>query len=400
MQRYTLVEENPMSETVRFMAVGDINVQRPDPLTLFGDVGPVLSAADVLIGNQEGVVSDRGTALLGKKELGSSCVRGAGESVRPLAKVGFHVMSLANNHGMDFGAEALTHSMELFRDAGIQTVGAGDDASAAHAPAVVTRGGVRIAVLAYTSVFPPFGYAATATGPGLAVVRASTAYETPSNVPYQPGTPATTITIPNPDDVAAVEDDIRRARLEADLVIVLFHWGVVGLTRPPGYCRELGRCAVDAGADLVLGHHPHVLQGVEFYRDRLICYSLSHFAFEHAGHGFPESWPYVHDTVIFGASVTGGRIADPGFLAVTMDPATHDLSMSGPQRRADLAAHLTSLSAEFGTEFVLDGDRLVPIPPAEAVAAPRGPAAYRDPSSVTLDAQAVLAKAAKAASAD
>jgi hypothetical protein len=82
-----------------------------------------------------------------------------------------------------------------------------------------------------------------------------------------------------------------------------------------------------------------------------------------------------------------------------MDPATHDLSMSGPQRRADLAAHLTLLSAEFGTEFVLDGDRIVPIPPAEAVAAPRGPAAYRDPSSVTLDAQAVLAKA-KAASAD
>lgn len=386
-----------MSETLRLMAVGDVNVQRPDPLTLFGDVGPVLSTADVLIGNQEGVVSDRGTPLLGKKEVGSSCMRGTGESVRSLAKAGFHVMSLANNHGMDFGPEALAHSIELFRDGGIQPVGAGDDVRAAHAPAIVTRGSVRMAVLAYTSVFPPFGYAATATGTGLAVVRASTSYETPANVPYQPGTPATTITIPDPDDVAAVENDIRRARLEADLVVVLFHWGVVGLTRPPGYCRELGRCAVDAGAGLVLGHHPHVLQGVEFYRDRLICYSLSHFAFEHSGHSFPQSWPYVHDTVIFSASVTEGRIANPGFLPVTLDPVTHDLSMSGPRRRAELGAHLTSLSADFGTEFVLEGDRLVPVPPVRAVTAPRGPATYRDPSLVTLDAQAVLAKAAKTA---
>jgi poly-gamma-glutamate capsule biosynthesis protein CapA/YwtB (metallophosphatase superfamily) len=389
-----------MSETVRLMAVGDINVQRPDPLTLFGDVSPVLAGADVLIGNQEGVVSDRGTPLLGKKEVGSSCVRGASDSVRPLAKVGFHVISLANNHGMDFGAEALAHSIQLFRDAGIQTVGGGDDASAAHAPALLTRGGVRIAVLAYTSVFPPFGYAATATGPGLAVVRASTAYETPPNVPYQPGTPASTLTIPDPDDLAAVEDDIHRARLEADLVVALFHWGVVGMTRPPGYCRELGRSAIDAGADLVLGHHPHVLQGAEFYRDRLICYSLSHFAFEHAGHSFPLSWPYVHDTVIFSASITDGRIVDPGFLAVTMDPTTHDLSMSDRRRSADLASHLTSLSADFGTRFELDGDWLVPVPPAELMAPPRPPAVYRDPSSVTLDAQAVLARAAKIASAE
>jgi len=287
------------SGTVTFMAVGDVNIQRSDPLGLFGDTLGVLGEADLLIGNLEGVVSDRGAPLPGKREAGSSCVRGSVGSAPALAEAGFGAMSIANNHGMDFGAEALAHSLELLHQNGIAAAGAGPTLAAARAPAIMTRGGVRVAMLAYTSVFPASGFMATPDGPGVAVIRVSTAYETPANVPYQPGTPATTITIPNEADRGAMEEDVRLARLDADLVVVQFHWGVVGMSRPLGYMRELGRTAIDAGADLVIGNHAHVLQGIEFYREGLICYSLNHLQYRFASRLVdPSAHPFPGDTVI------------------------------------------------------------------------------------------------------
>jgi poly-gamma-glutamate capsule biosynthesis protein CapA/YwtB (metallophosphatase superfamily) len=384
-----------MSDSGRltFMAVGDVNIQREDGLSLFGDTTDVLRRADLLIGNLEGVVSDRGEPMRGKRELGSSCVRGSVGSVDALAGIGFDAFSVANNHGMDFGADALEHSLGLLHGRGIATAGGGPSIGAARAPAIITKGGVRVAMLAYTSVFPVFGFAATAESPGLAVIGVSTAYETPANVPYQPGTPATTVTIPDPADVAAMEEDVRLAKLAADLVVVQFHWGVVGMSRPLGYMRAIGRTAVDAGADLVIGNHPHVLQGVEFYRDRLICYSLNHFAFEHIGHVFP-AWPFVHDTVILTAGIYGGRFMDFGFVPATMEPVSHDLTLATPSRCAEVAEHLTGLSAEFGTVVEAVGDRLTIAPPALSPPRETAPALYRDPSSVVLDARGVLARAA------
>jgi poly-gamma-glutamate capsule biosynthesis protein CapA/YwtB (metallophosphatase superfamily) len=382
-------------DTITFMAVGDVNIQRPDPLGLFGDTVGVLGQADLLVGNLEGVVSGRGAPLPGKRETGSSCVRGSVGSVPAIAEVGFSAMSLANNHGMDFGAEALAHSLELLRESGIATAGAGPTLAAARAPAIMTRGGVRVAMLAYTSVFPAFGFVATPDGPGVAVIGVSTAYETPANVAYQPGTPATTITIPNEADRGAMEEDIRLARLDADLVVVQFHWGVVGMSRPLGYMRELGRTAIDAGADLVLGNHAHVLQGIEFYREGLICYSLNHFAFEHIGHVFP-AWPFVHDTVIFTAAIENGGFVRPSLVVATLDPITHDLALASEPRCAAVAGHLTGLSAEFGTTVEVGGGRLIIQPPTEPISPKRAPEVYRDPSSAVLDAQGVLARAERA----
>lgn len=382
-------------DRLTFMAVGDVNIQRDDGLSLFGDTVEVLTEADLLIANLEGVVSDRGEPMRGKRELGSSCVRGSVGSAAVLERVGFDALSLANNHGMDFGAEALLHSLELLHGHGISTAGGGRTLTSARSPAILTTGGVRVAMLAYTSVFPAFGYSATADSPGLATIRVSTAYEAPHNVPYQPGTPATTITIPDASDVQAMEEDVRLARLEADLVVVQIHWGVVGMNRPLGYMRHLGRLAVDAGADLVLGNHPHVLQGIEFYNGKLICYSLNHFAFEHIGHIFP-AWPLVHDTVILKAVIQDGQFHDFRLIPVTMDPVSHDLSLSGEARGLEVARHLTNLSVEFGTMVEPSPEGLVLVPPAVSPARVLAPQLFRDPSSVVLDAQDVLARAAAA----
>jgi hypothetical protein len=214
-------------------------------------------------------------------------------------------------------------------------------------------------------------------------------------VPYQPGTPATTVTIPDSADVAALVEDIHLAKLEADVVVVQFHWGVVGMNRPLGYMRHLGRTAVEAGADLVIGNHPHVLQGLEFHQDKLICYSLNHFAFEHIGHIFP-AWPFVHDTVILTATIDDGRLQGFGLVPVTMEPVSHDLSLSDAVRCGELADHLTRLSAEFGTVVAAGVGGLRIQPPAVPLPRECAPQVFRDPSSVVLDARDVLARAAAA----
>jgi poly-gamma-glutamate capsule biosynthesis protein CapA/YwtB (metallophosphatase superfamily) len=376
---------------ISLMAVGDVNLQRDDAIAVFGDTAEVLAEADVLMGNQEGVLSDRGTPLTGKREVGSSCVRGSITSVTALAQVGFNAMSLANNHGMDFGAEALANTKELLRGHGIATAGAGANLAEAHQPALLQAEGTKIAMLAYTSVFPPFGYRVTEDGPGVAVIAVDTAYETPSNVPYQPGTPSTTVTIPHAGDLQRMVDDVRRAKAGADVVVVQLHWGVVGLSHPLAYMRQLGRAAVDAGADLVLGNHAHVLQAVESYRGRLICYSLNHFAFEHIGHIFPN-WPFVHDTVIFRTSLRDGQFVQASLLPVTMHPLSHDLSLTGPDRALELTDHLNQLSVGFSTTFEFVGDQIL-IVPGERDAVPDNPP-YRDFSPVVMDTRGVLARAA------
>jgi poly-gamma-glutamate synthesis protein (capsule biosynthesis protein) len=378
------------------MAVGDVNIQRRDARTLFGDTADFLAGADLLFGNQEGVVSDRGTPLLGKREAGSSWVRGSAASVEVEASIGFSAMTLANNHAMDYGADGLLHSIELFHDHGIATAGAGTSVTDAHTPAVLTHNGTRVAMLGYTSVFPPFGFAATSDHPGAAVIRVSTSYETPPNVPYQPGTPATTITIPDMHDTRLMEEDIRSAKLGADLVVVQFHWGVVGSPRPLGYMKELGRAAVDAGADLVLGNHAHVLQGVEVYRGAVICYSLNHFAFEHGDHLFP-AWPHVHDTVILSSEIIGKRFVRHSLAVATLDPETHDLSMASEHRRHEAAAQLGRISSEFGTTFEAQGDLLMLGGPSAGTPPPRrAPEVLSDPAALVTDGQLVIARAEQA----
>ena len=262
------------------MAVGDIHIKRPDPLSIFGDTAEVLARADVLLGNQEGPVSDRGEPLLAKRSVGSVCLRAPVGSIAAEAEIGFSAMTLANNHTMDYGPEALLQTRDLLHAHGIATAGAGADAKEAHTPAIIECNGVRIAMLGYTSVFPVSGFAAGDGQPGVATVRVSTSYQAPPSVPYQPGTPAVTLTVPQGDDMRQMADDIAGAADDADLVVVQFHWGVAGYAHPIGYMKEMARFAVDAGADLILGNHAHVLQGLEVYRDALICYSLNHFAFE------------------------------------------------------------------------------------------------------------------------
>ncbi len=245
--------DQPVQDEITIAAVGDLMLGgRAEPfLKEFGpdypftDVMPFLSRADVVVGNLESSISTRGTAVENKKFT----LRAGPIAALALKKAGIRVVTLANNHSMDFGPLALKDTLGVLDQHEILYTGAGMDLDDARSPAVLKIKGKTIAFLSYSLTFP-LEFFASASRPGTA-----------------------------PGYAEFVKSDIEKARPAADLIVVSFHWGAELMTAAKDYQVELGRKAIDWGADLVLGHHPHVLQELEMYQGRLIAYSLGNFVF-------------------------------------------------------------------------------------------------------------------------
>lgn len=257
--------------TVLLLGVGDIHVERPEGETIFAHVQPYLQRADLVFANSEQLYS-----VAGAPARPHPCSRRP-DGATMAAAAGFDVISFANNHSMDWGPDCLLDTLERSRQAGIHPVGAGADISAARSPAIMTKNGLTIGFLAYACTGPS-DFAAEEGKVGYAPVHATTTYE---QTDYQPGTPPRIRSHPDPEHLAAMEQDIARAKERCDAVVVSFHWGVHFVPAViPEYCKIVGRAAVDAGASLILGCHAHMLKGIELYRGVPIFYGTGNFAFE------------------------------------------------------------------------------------------------------------------------
>lgn len=265
-----------LPDGLRIAAVGDVFLDRDEPEHAFRHAQGVFHDFDAVFGNLEGVYAQdwhrapsAGVSLVADPKF-----------VPHLAEAGLNVLSLANNHSVDGGFDALLHTREAIRGVGIATAGAGADIVDARQPALVDTPHGRVAVLAYASVFP-HGYEARPGWPGLAPMRAYTHYEPWETNEWNPGLQPKVLTLAHEADQRALHDDIAAAKQQADLVLASFHWG--DFTRPyvlTDHERRTARVAIDAGADAVLGHHHHLLRGVEHYRNKPIFYGLGHFVFD------------------------------------------------------------------------------------------------------------------------
>jgi poly-gamma-glutamate synthesis protein (capsule biosynthesis protein) len=269
---------------VTILIVGDVYVQCSQPESIFSSVATHLRQKDILFGNLEGLVTDIGEPTAAKQ---STKQRSEESMLRAYTSSGFDVVSLANNHGVDYGWEGLKRCIEVLENAGIAHAGGGSNLTEARKPAVLERRGVKVAFLAYSSVFAP-AYAATPKQGGIATVRVATTFEPHPRHLEVPGSPPIVRTIPDPKDVAAMEDDVRRAKKDADAVIVSWHWGVSpasgGFGQIVDYQTAMAHAAIDAGADLIAGHHPHTPGAIEVYKGKVIFYSLGNFAYTRVKH--------------------------------------------------------------------------------------------------------------------
>lgn len=260
-----------MSDSITLLGCGDVGpIHEPvaDFCTL---VKPVLATADLRFAQVERVYSERGALQV---HSGGEHTRVKPAMASVFSECGFDVVSVASNHAMDWGPEAMLDTIALLRSQGIQTVGAGRNLAEARTPAIVERKGIRVAFLAYCSVLRE-GYAAGANHPGVAPLRVHTHYRAAE---FQPGMPPLTITQPYEEDLAGLIDDIAAARKQADAVVVSLHWGLHFIPRAiAGYQPLVAKKAFDAGADIILGHHAHVPKAIGVYNGKICYYSLSNF---------------------------------------------------------------------------------------------------------------------------
>jgi poly-gamma-glutamate capsule biosynthesis protein CapA/YwtB (metallophosphatase superfamily) len=224
----------------------------------YAEVATVLTSADIAFGNLECPITDHAVPTPGKSAesiaAGKNFVFKAPPetSARILASAGYDVLSLANNHMLDYQAAGLAQTLTELSAHGLAGVGAGADNLAAAALVVIERDGITTAYLAYSLIVPPQSKAGPGT-PGINTLSQQ----------YAP----------------ALERAIAPLRSQADIIVCSFHWGTESKPVPERYQRDIARAAIDAGADLVIGHHPHCLQGFEYYGGGLIAYSLGNFVF-------------------------------------------------------------------------------------------------------------------------
>lgn len=253
-----------------------------------GDIGPVIAPAeqfaeliiptfqqaDLRFGQCERVYSERGWVPQYNNGPGGQHSRLPASMASVWDAAGIDIISFASNHTMDWGPEPVLDTLELFRSKGKHVIGAGKDEEEARKPAIVECKDLKIAFLGYCSVLRD-GQAAGKGKVGVAPLRAH-AYYAPEE--FQPGTPPRVITTAYEQDVKAMEEDIRKARKEADVVIVSLHWGLRHVPKTIcTYQEPVAHAAIDAGADLILGHHAHSVKAVEVYKGKVCFYSIGNF---------------------------------------------------------------------------------------------------------------------------
>ena len=337
--------------SVRLVSGGDVmfeaplsqirSASRPDVLEAFS----YLASADACLMNCEMPLTTRGQQVDKTASLRSDPV-----VARDLADLGIDVVTLANNHMLDYGYEGLFDTLGTIDTAGIARVGAGATLEEALCPHYLTVNGRRFALFGVATTLPP-GFAAGVDRPGIAPIRVAFSFAVdPNLMSEQPGTAPWVHTEAYPEDVERVTALIRRARQEVDHVAVAVHWGLTRRRATPyqgmiaDYQGPLGRAFIDAGADLVLGNHSHNLHGVEVYEGKPIFYSLGNYIFHHPrDYMEPESVIVIAD---FADSTTRVELIpvlvnDEGFPEVARG-----------QRKESVLGILTERSAQFGTELL------------------------------------------------
>jgi poly-gamma-glutamate capsule biosynthesis protein CapA/YwtB (metallophosphatase superfamily) len=281
---------------VRMSVVGDIMLARRVERAMNGDfAAPLrptaarLAAADLTVGNLESTLSRAGAPRQGNDSFGADP-----RVLTGLRLAGFDVLSLANNHTGDYGPQALVATVRRVRGAGIEPLGAGANAAEARRPVVVERRGVRFGFLAFNAIGET--PAAGSGRPGAVSMR------------MQPRTGPL-----NRADLAALTRTVRTLRPQVDVLTVLPHWGTQYTTRLVADQRTVARALVAAGADLVLGSHPHVVQGAEVYRGGLVAYSLGNYVFD-----MDFSQP-TREGVILELTFWGGTLKAAQFVPVRID---------------------------------------------------------------------------------
>ena len=337
------------------MLTGDVNLMRvSDPEVPFARIKDTLRQADVLFGNLECCFYEP-TA---DHPLEHEGFYASLASAQALVIGGYHAVGNANN--VNYGADAIRSSLKRLGEIGIQATGAGLNRAAARAPVLVEHERLRFGFVQRTSVYWPTGHEATDTSPGVAVLTGHTAYEPPvharrAGIPpaNRPGVPPAIVTWADARSLAEFKDDLRALRAGAAIVVASHHWGL--FEDVLDYQIEIAHAAIDAGADVVMGHGPHHACGVEMYRGKPIFYGLGSFSF-HTGHGGLQHGDWV-------GLLARLTYEDTGLVGVGFSMVRHDQRnqtyLCDPSQDKEAVEQITRRCSTFGTTLTISGDQMI-----------------------------------------
>jgi poly-gamma-glutamate synthesis protein (capsule biosynthesis protein) len=281
----------------------------------FGDNGlsKLIRNADLAFANLECPVTKGGNAFKDKEFV----FRADPASIKAIRRAGFDMLSLANNHMMDYGVSGLTSTEEYCLKSGLACSGAGMDITKARRLSILKRKGITYGLLSYSMTFPSEFWATSG--------KAGTAY----------------------GERNAVIEDVMNAKKEADVVIVSFHWGSELAVAPKGYQIEMAHTAIDYGADIIFGHHPHVPQPVEIYKGKPVFYSMGNYTFGSYSRKTPVS---------FAAEIImkKDRIYSVRLYPVIVDnyEVMFKPASARGNRAEEIICHLEEISRPFGTVII------------------------------------------------
>ncbi len=234
--------------------------------------------ANLTIGNLEGPISDKG---INQGSIYS--FRDDPRAAAGLSFAGFDAMVLANNHIFDWGRAALSDTVSILNSGGIRTIGAGRNEREANSAFVVDIKGTKVAIVAYTNLYPD-SFFAHGDVPGI-----------------------------SQSSEEAMAATVRELRTKADVIVVAMHWGEEYETHSNAYQERIGRMLIDAGADAVVGTHPHVVQEIERYKNGWIAYSLGNFVFDQ---NFSDE---VRNGIILRLILGGGHLRSMDALPISIN---------------------------------------------------------------------------------
>ena len=342
-------KKNPQ-KTASFLTGGDIAPDRASPRGMFGHLGKLFRDADFSFANLENALSTRGELMKGK----ATKHRGHPSLVAGLVDAGFDAVGIANNHLLDFGVPSLEETMMTLRRAAIPFTGAGMDSEEARTPVVLERGGLRVGLLAYSSVLPQ-GHAAGPGEPGVNPLRVRTSYTPLRNLDEYPASEPVIHTWAVAEDLVQMKEDIAQLKSQSDLVFVYHHWGASMRHEVHEHQREIGQAAIDAGACAVFGGHQHVLSAIEFYKGRPIVHCTGNLIFDEVEPFFTEATLQTF--------LLGGRLDEEGLSDLHLIPcrcgvggAPKPLSPKRGEGRV-IVDMMQKFSASYGTDIsVRDGE--------------------------------------------
>ena len=355
---------------LRILLVGDLILDEPQPDTFFDRARPVLQRADIVIGHVEVPHTRRGVEASSDVPAPPSDP----DHLLALGRAGVHVATLAGTHIFDAGPNGVEDTVAGLRSQGIQTAGAGGTLAEARQPAIVDRQGLRVGVLSYNCVGPQDSWAGP-TKAGCAFVRVITHYELDH---ASPGGPPRIYTFAEPETLEAMQADIAALDARVEVTIVALHKGIGHTPATLAmYERQVARAAVDAGADIVVGHHAHITRGVEMYRGRPVFHGLGNFvtvtralAVEANASPARLAWakrrtalfgfeplpdyptypfhPEARNAMIAVCDVEAGGVARAGFLPCWIHPSGQPEPLAEDSRGLEVAGYIEDITRRAG----------------------------------------------------